>query len=129
MKTIGRKIYFDKLTGNALLDTGERYGFVLETTREQDFESYAILKERVSETVGCIQLEYGQFADNFSRGYTYHIDTETNEIAWNLTPPQVEEREREKTVQEKMESLEKENADLRKQIETLAGTVDYILEV
>ncbi|AGR47472.1 hypothetical protein ABOUO_32 [Brevibacillus phage Abouo] len=129
MQTIGRKIYYDMVTGNILVDTGELAGAVRETTIEEDFQAYVVLSERVKTSVGCIQLEYGQFADNFSKGYSYHINTETEEIVWNLTPPQVEEQEREKTLQEKMESLEKENADLRKQIETLAGTVDYILEV
>ncbi|MEK5640539.1 MULTISPECIES: hypothetical protein [Paenibacillus] len=59
MNQIGRKIYFDKETGNVLLDTQEHVGFVVETTEEQDYESYLALKGRNPETVGVIKLEYG----------------------------------------------------------------------
>ncbi|XOS90938.1 hypothetical protein ACLMAB_19500 [Brevibacillus laterosporus] len=87
MQTIGQKIYFDKVTGNILVDTGELAGAVRETTLEEDFQTYVVLSERVKTSIGCIQLEYGQFTDNFSKGYAYHINAETNEIVWNLTPP------------------------------------------
>ena len=32
---IGRRIYYDKTTGNVILDTGEREGHVVPTTVEQ----------------------------------------------------------------------------------------------
>jgi hypothetical protein len=86
MNQIGRKIYFDKLTGNVLVDTGERMGAVVETTQEQDFQAYAALAERVPSTVGFLQLEHGQDADKFSQ-YRYRVDPETSAIIWDLTPP------------------------------------------
>ena len=87
MNQIGRKIYFDKATGNVLVDTGERAGFVVETTQDQDFQTYAALAERVPDTVGCLQLEYGQDADKFAQ-HQYRIDPATEEIVWSLTPPE-----------------------------------------
>lgn len=78
---IGRKIYYDKLTGNPILDMGERSGSVVETTLDQDFQSYVSLGERVPSTVGVIQLAYGQYADKFGV-YSYHVNTTTNAIAW-----------------------------------------------
>ncbi|RAP29171.1 hypothetical protein C2W64_04118 [Brevibacillus laterosporus] len=122
MQIIGRKIYFDRVTGNVLVDTGERAGAVRETTLEEDFQTYVALSERVTTTVDCLQLEYGQYSDNFSKGYSYHINAETGEIVWNLTPPQVEEREREKTLQEKVESLEKERQTLQLAVTQLYET-------
>ncbi|MDT3416186.1 hypothetical protein QO009_002054 [Brevibacillus aydinogluensis] len=86
MKTIGRKIYYDKLTGNVLVDTGERAGFVRETTQEEDFQTYAALAERIPETVGCLQLEYGQDSDKFAK-YLYRVDPNTQTIIWDLTEP------------------------------------------
>ncbi|MGO0058664.1 DUF4376 domain-containing protein [Brevibacillus fluminis] len=86
MQTIGRKIYFDKLSGNVLVDTGERAGFVRETTQEEDFQSYSALSERVPATVGCLQLEYGQDSDKFAQ-YQYRVDPEKLTIIWDLTPP------------------------------------------
>jgi hypothetical protein len=81
MMEIGRKIYFDKVTGNALQDCGERQGNVIETTQEQDFASYVSLSERVPSTVGVIQLAFGQYADKFGVNY-YSINTVTNAIVW-----------------------------------------------
>ncbi|GED59380.1 DUF4376 domain-containing protein [Brevibacillus formosus] len=86
MKQIGRKIYYEMATGNVLVDTGERVGSVVETTLEQDFEAYRALKDRVPETVGCLQLDFGQDADKFSQ-YLYRIDPKTKAILWDLTPP------------------------------------------
>ncbi|WGV59387.1 DUF4376 domain-containing protein [Brevibacillus brevis] len=86
MLQIGRKIYFDKLTGNVLVDTGERMGAVVETTMEQDFQTFAALSKRVPETVGLLQLEYGQDSDKFSQ-YLYHIDPKSQTIIWDLMPP------------------------------------------
>jgi len=82
---IGRNIYYDKATGNVLVDTGERAGDVIETTIDQDFASYTALQERVPESVGCLQLEYGQFFDNFLN-YRYHIDPTTETIVWDIDP-------------------------------------------
>ena len=93
MNRIGRKIYYDKLTGNVLLDTGERVGFILPTTIDQDFESYEVLKERVRDTVGVIQLEYGQYAQDFAQCNGYRVNHETLELEFsypdtNATEPQ-----------------------------------------
>lgn len=78
---IGRKLYYEMATGNVLVDTGERSGDVIETTTEQDFTSYTALQGRVPETVGVVQLEYGQFAEEISR-YSIRIDPATGEILW-----------------------------------------------
>lgn len=71
---LGRKIYYDKLTGNVVLEIGERHGDIIETTIEQDFECFAELSQRVPETVGLIKLEYGQLKDNFRNCSSYRID-------------------------------------------------------
>lgn len=93
MLQIGRKIYYEKTTGNVLLDTGERSGSVVETTPEQDSETYVALSERVPETVGAIQLAYGQYTDKFGV-YCYSVNTTTNELVWGelidiSNPPQI----------------------------------------
>lgn len=71
---IGRKIYYDKATGNVLIDTGERAGSVVETTQEQDFAVYAVLAERVPDTVGVIQLGYQELGADFAASNGYHVD-------------------------------------------------------
>jgi len=92
---IGTKIYYDLATGNVILNIGEKEGGCVETTLDQDFESYESLSERVKSTVGVIQLTYGQYADKFGV-YYYNIDITTKLIVWGdlinvNNPPVVKE--------------------------------------
>lgn len=84
---IGRKIYFEIATGNVVLDTGEREGAVVETTKEQDFESYLALNERNPETVGVIKLDYGQFAEDFAQSNGYRVNPETKQLEFYYRNP------------------------------------------
>ncbi|WP_068616462.1 hypothetical protein [Paenibacillus tuaregi] len=84
---IGRKIYFDNRTGEVLQDTGEREGDVIETTKEQDFAVYKSLNERISETVGMLQLEYGEYARDFAEGFLERIDPVTKELKFRYSDP------------------------------------------
>ena len=84
---IGRRIYYELSTGNVLVDTGERSGAVVETTQEQDFASYAALAERVPETVGLLELEYGELAEDFAQASGYRVDLETGELVFSYREP------------------------------------------
>lgn len=88
---IGRKIYYDKATGNVIVDTGEMMGAVVETTIDQDFETYQALKERVSDTVGVIQLEFGQYAQDFAECNGYRVNPETLELEFSYPDPNATE--------------------------------------
>ncbi|MBE2945899.1 hypothetical protein [Anoxybacillus flavithermus] len=87
MNKIGRKIYYDKATGNVIVDTGEKMGAVIDTTIDQDFESYEELKQRVRETVGVIQLEYGQYAEDFAQCNGCRVNPETLELEFSYPDP------------------------------------------
>ncbi|RKN74991.1 hypothetical protein [Paenibacillus ginsengarvi] len=78
---IGRRIYYDRATGDVVVDTGERSGSVVETTVEQDFAAYVSLAERVPDTVGMIQLEYGQYTQDFAEASSYRVDLSGDEPA------------------------------------------------
>ncbi|MCM3040719.1 hypothetical protein M3201_13530 [Paenibacillus motobuensis] len=84
---IGKKIYFEKATGNVIVDTGERSGFVRETTQEEDFAAYQALAERVPDTVGCLQLEYGQYSQDFAECNGYRVNPETLELEFSYPDP------------------------------------------
>lgn len=73
---IGRRIYFDVLNGNPLVDTGERQGGVVPTTPKEDALAYKELSERVIGTYAYIELAFGQFSQDFreSTGYRINID-------------------------------------------------------
>lgn len=83
---IGRKIYYEKATGNVILTTSEMQGDVIETTIDQDFESYTALQGRLKESVGIKQMNYGEESENFAK-YPFHIDATTNTIVWDVNSP------------------------------------------
>lgn len=83
MDKIGKKIYFSKETGVPIVVTAEIFTGGVETTTEQDFKEYAALAERVPETVGMIQLEYGQYAQDFAECNGYRVNPETGEIEFS----------------------------------------------
>lgn len=91
MQQIGRRIYYDKATGNVIIDTGERAGNVVETTVQQDFLTYSALSERIPETVGMIQLEYGQFVQDFMECNGYRVDVSGEEPVLLFSYPDPED--------------------------------------
>ncbi|MED5050671.1 hypothetical protein P9850_02140 [Anoxybacillus rupiensis] len=111
---IGRKIYYDKATGNVIVDTGEMMGAVVETTVDQDFETYQALKERVRDTVGVIQLEFGQYAQDFAECNGYRVNPETLELEFSYPDPNATEPEPvyQKSLTEQFRELEQQNAEL-----------------
>lgn len=86
---IGRRIYYELSTGNIILDTGERQGAVVPTTIEQDFQTYRALAERVPETVGVLELEFGQYAQDFAEcsGYRVDVSGETPVMVFSYPDP------------------------------------------
>ncbi|GIP56174.1 hypothetical protein [Paenibacillus vini] len=84
---IGRKIYYEKSTGFVIVDTRPRSGNVRETTQEEDFANYTALAERVPETVGVIQLEYGQYEEDFAECNGYRVNLDTLELEFSYPDP------------------------------------------
>ncbi|MFS1511893.1 hypothetical protein VQL36_05575 [Chengkuizengella sp. SCS-71B] len=82
---IGRKLYFDILTGEVILHIDEKIGqFVVETTKEQDFAMYDILAARNPEQVDFVQLEFGENRGDFEKASGFRIDLETNEVLFEF---------------------------------------------
>jgi hypothetical protein len=119
---IGRKIYYDKLTGNVILDTGERFGAVVETTIEQDFQAYRALSERNPETVDWIQLEYGQYAQDFATCNGYRVNPETLELEFSYPDPNEPEAP---PVYRK--PLSEEIAELKQRQELMQAALDELI--
>lgn len=91
MRQIGRKIYFEIATGNVLVDTGERQGSVVPTTIEQDIQTYKTLSELNRDTFDVIELEYGQYAQDFAECNGYRVNPETKELEFSYPDPNEEE--------------------------------------
>jgi len=85
---IGMRIYYDVITGDIIANTGERSGeWVVELSVEQDIEIYKALNERVRESFDYIELEYGDFHDDFMGCNGYRINLETKEIEFSYPDP------------------------------------------
>lgn len=120
---IGAKIYYDKETGNVILNTGERSGSVVETTWEQDFSAYAVLNERVPSTVGMIQLEYGAYAaDRAEGGIITSVNLETLEPLFTYPDPEQPE-----VPTEPQKSLSEEVKAVKERQDIMQGALDALL--
>lgn len=80
---IGRKIYYEITSGNILVDTGERQGSVMSTTVEQDIVAYKVLSERNRDTFDYIELEYGQYREDFLHATSYRVNPKTRELVFS----------------------------------------------
>lgn len=124
MNFVGRKIYYDKATGNVIVDTGEKVGAVVDTTINQDFETYQALKERVRDTVGVIQLEYGQYAADFAQCNGYRVNPETLELEFSYPDPNATEPQEpvyQKPLTEQLKETQQAVAELSLLLATMNG--------
>ncbi len=114
---IGRKIYYDRFTGNVLIVTCEIQGEgLVETTLAEDFQSYIPLQQRTIDSVGVIKLDYGQFSDKFNTSKSYSVDisqeiTDASSIIFNIeTQTQIPIPK--SNSEDRLSALEKSNAEL-----------------
>lgn len=129
---IGMRIYYEKETGNVILNTGERSGDVIPTSLEQDFATYFALKDRVPETVDMIQLEYGAFAEDYAEGGTItRIDLDTLEPLLTHPDPIDPETPQEPrpALSKQVEALAQDNTLLKAQSSALSERADFVEDV
>ncbi|WP_339273698.1 hypothetical protein MKY59_21265 [Paenibacillus sp. FSL W8-0426] len=125
---IGAKIYYEKDTGNVIQTVGERSGEVIETTREQDFAVYAALADRVPDTVGMIQLEYGAHAADYAEGGVFtRVDLTTLEPLFTYPDPSAPEtpQEPQPALSTKVSTLESESTATQA---ALASTYEALIQ-
>ena len=87
MKQIGRRIFYDILTGNVILDKGELQGSVITTTVEQDITTFVSLSERNRNTFDVLELPYGARAQDFAECNGYRVNVETKELEFSYPDP------------------------------------------
>ena len=122
MRNVGRRLYYDKFTGEIIVDTRERSGVVEDRTIEQDFEAYSLLKERTMESVDILQLEYGQYHEEFSLCNGYRVNPKTKELEFSYPDPSDPEPEvpvYQKPLSEEVELLKSADLDNKEAITTL----------
>lgn len=121
---VGRKLYYELTTGDVILIIPEKhYENAVNTTKEQDFQMYDVLAARNPDTIGLIQLEYGQYQAEFQSARSVKVDVETGELLFEYPkydPPltvQVENLQREN------EFLKMENKELKERAKELENAL------
>ncbi|MNW61817.1 hypothetical protein D3C74_399050 [compost metagenome] len=112
---IGRRIYYEKSTGNVILDTGERSGSIVDTSPDGDILQYRELSDRVLETFDYVQLDYGQFSQDFIECTGFKVDINTRELEFsypNESDPVPQEPVYQKPLTVEVEELKQAIADL-----------------
>jgi polyhydroxyalkanoate synthesis regulator protein len=122
MNKIGRKIFYDIITGDVITDTGERQGAVTATTIEQDIETFKTLKERVRETFDVIELPFGAYAQDFSECNGYRVNPETKQLDFSYPDPNEPD-----APQSYQAPLSEEVKTLKTQLQTTQEAVDFLL--
>lgn len=118
----GRKIYYDVVTGEKIIETGEMSGSVIQKTVDQDIATYTALSERNRDTFDVLELEYGQYAQDFAECNGYRVNPETKELEFSYPDPN------EPTAPPVYQKpLSEQIAELKAQNEALGLTVDSIL--
>lgn len=84
---LGRKIYYDKQTGNVLVVTSEMVGDVFETTLEDDVKAFTSLNGRNFDSFGVIKLSYGQYAEDFMQCSGVRVNLDTLAIEFSYPDP------------------------------------------
>ena len=128
MYKIGRRIFFDKVNGDLILDKGEIISINPSFDVEYDFNSYKVLKERVRETVDFIDLEFGQYAQDFAQCDGYRVNSETKQLEFSYPDPNgTEDTEPvyQKPLSEEVEELKKEKTLLKAQNQALTERTDF----
>lgn len=106
-KYIGKRIYYLKVDGRVVLDTGEAEGWVNPTTSEDDWRIYSELSKYNKSEVDYIELKWGEFKTEFAECTSYRVNIETKQIEFDYTPiPDPPEVPTNPTLHERVEDLE-----------------------
>jgi len=124
---IGHKLYYENATGDVILITPEKHSeFAINTTKEQDFQMYDVLAARNPDTVGVIQLEYGQYAAEFQSARSVKVNPETKELLFEYPvyqPPLITQIEQLKAENENLKVI---NQQLQEHIQLQQEQIDAL---
>lgn len=106
-KYLGKRIYYLKVDGRVILDTGEAEGWVNLTTTEDDWRIYSDLQKYNKSEVDFIELQFGEFKTEFAECTSYRVNVETKVLEFDYTPvPPSPEVPTSPTLHERVDNLE-----------------------
>jgi hypothetical protein len=126
---IGGKIYWRKSTGEVILRIPHSIGGVGSTV-DDDFTFYPELIGKDREQVGVIQLEYGQYDEDFASSYAIWVDpeTETLKFAYYENGEQPEEPVYQTPLSEQVAALRSQAAVGVEASANLQSLTEYLAE-
>lgn len=111
-KYLGKRIYYLKVDGRVIIDTGEAEGWVNQTTTEDDWRIYTELSKYNKSEVDYIELKWGEFKTEFAECTSYRVNVETKKLEFDYTPvPEPPDVPHTPTVHERLDALEKTNEE------------------
>ena len=121
-KYLGKRIYYLKVDGRVVLDTGEAEGWVNPTTTEDDWRIYSELSKYNKSEVDFIELQFGEFKTEFAECTSYRVNVETKTLEFDYTPiPEPPEVPVKPSLHERVEALEQVNAEQDMLIMEISG--------
>nr|DAW12403.1 MAG TPA: hypothetical protein [Caudoviricetes sp.] len=83
---IGAKIYYLKNTGNVVLHQGDVRGDIVESSFDEDYDNYILLKEYAKDSIGCLKLEYGELgkllAEHKANSFKVDISSQPHKLVF-----------------------------------------------
>ena len=86
-KYLGKRIYYLKVDGRVILDTGEAEGWVNPITTEQDWEIYSELSKYNKSEVDFMELQFGEFKTEFAECTSYRVNVDTKLSLIHISEP------------------------------------------
>lgn len=84
---IGRMIFYDKVTGEKIVDTGEWSGVNIKKTVNQQIATYKELSERNRDTFDVLELDFGAYSQDFRECNGYRVNVETKTLEFSYPDP------------------------------------------
>lgn len=134
IKEIGQKIFYEIDTGHILVAHPSVRGdeaYVKDRTLDEIIAIYPVLRDRDRTTFDVIELEYGQYDEDFSQAKEWWVNPETKKIQFDYRDPNEPEAPPvfRKPLSEEVEELKQENILLKAQNSALAERTGFIEDV
>lgn len=84
---VGKMIFYDNVTGNKIVDTGEWSNINIKKTVDQQIATYKELSERNRDTFDVLELPYGAYSQDFRECNGYRVNMETGELEFSYPDP------------------------------------------
>lgn len=80
-------IFYDKVTGEKIVDTGEWSNVNIKKTVDQQITTYKELSERNRDTFDVLELDFGAYSQDFRECNGYRVKVETKTLEFSYPDP------------------------------------------